>query len=313
MTMRANSLGLALSILLVAGPSNGQGRPAADPIIQAGTTVQVSEHVWGIPDQYVPLVPNVGIVVGSTATLVVDTELGPRNGEIVLQEVNRLSANDTLDVVSTHYHPEHSLGVVGLGAEAILVIPRIQQEEMADGQGIKTAFARRSDVTADLLRDVEYPKADILFEDELTLDLGGLTARVFHLGTLHTRGDALIFIEEDRVLFAGDVIMQGLFPSLDGNDGSIRRWQEVLDTLEALNPSAIIGAHGSFGDIAMIDSWRQLFRTFLSEVRALKEQGMSEADAATKLTSEFSVTYPQWPSDARRMNAAVRVAWRELP
>ena len=253
MTMRANSLGLALSILLVAGPSNGQGRPAADPIIQAGTTVQVSEHVWGIPDQYVPLVPNVGIVVGSTATLVVDTGLGPRNGEIVLQEVDRLSANDTLYVVSTHYHPEHSLGVAGLGAEALLVIPRIQQEEMANGAGIKNAFARRSDVTADLLRDVEYPKADILFEDELTLDLGGLTARVFHLGTLHTRGDALIFIEEDRVLFAGDVIMQGLFPSLDGNDGSIRRWQEVLDTLEALNPSAIIGAHGSFGDIAMIE------------------------------------------------------------
>ena len=68
MTMRAHSLGLALSTLLVAGPSNGQGRPAADPIIQAGTTVQVSEHVWGIPDQYLPLVPSVGIVVGSTAT-----------------------------------------------------------------------------------------------------------------------------------------------------------------------------------------------------------------------------------------------------
>ena len=313
MTMRANSLGLAISILLVAGPSSGQGRPAADPIIQAGTTAQVSEHVWGIPDQYVPLVPNIGIVVGSTATLVVDTGLGPRNGEIVLQEVDRLSTNDTLYVVSTHYHPEHSLGVAGLGEEALLVIPRIQQEEMANGEGIKNAFARRSDVTADLLRDVEYPKADILFEDELTLDLGGLTARVFHLGTLHTRGDALIFIEEDRVLFAGDLIMQGLFPSLDSNEGSIRRWQEVLDTLEALNPSAIIGAHGSFGDIAMIESWRQLFGTLLSEVRALKEQGMSEADAAAKLTSEFSVTYPQWPSDARRMNAAVRVAWRELP
>jgi len=140
MTVRADSLGLALSILLVAGLSTGQGRPAADPILQAGTTVQVSEHVWGIPNLYVPLVPNVGIVVGSKATLVVDTGLGPRNGEIVLQEVDRLSANDTLYVVSTHYHPEHSLGggVAGLGEEALLVIPRIQQEERANGEGIKS-------------------------------------------------------------------------------------------------------------------------------------------------------------------------------
>ncbi len=148
---------------------------------------------------------------------------------------------------------------------------------------------------------------------EVGLDLSGLTARVFHLGTLHTRGDAFVYVEEDGVLFAGDVIMEGLFPSLDGDGDSIQRWQAALDTLEALNPIVIIGAHGTFGDVTMIESGRRLFRTLLSEVRTLKAQGMSETDAAAALTRDFSTKYPQWPSDARRMNAAVRVAWRELP
>ncbi|HJO10962.1 MAG: MBL fold metallo-hydrolase [Gammaproteobacteria bacterium] len=270
----ARSYCLFLTLLLFIGSAFGQRGQSTDPIIQAGTTVQVSPRVYGIPDNYVPLVPNVGIVVGNEATLVVDT---------------------------------------GLGENALLVIPRVQQEEMAEGEGIKNLFASRSEVTADLLRDVDYPRADILFEDEVVLDLGGLTARVFHLGTLHTQGDAFVYIEEENVLFAGDVIMQGLFPSLDANRGSIRLWQEVLNTLEALNPEVIIGAHGAFGGIEMIESWRQLFRTLMAEVRILKEQGIPEADAAAILTADFSTKYPQWPSDARRMNAAVRVAWRELP
>ena len=115
---------------------------------------------------------------------------------------------------------------------------------MENGDAIKNAFARRSDVTADLLRDVDYPKADILFDGEIALDLGDLTAWVFYLGSLHTRGDTMICIGEEGVLFTGDVVMQGLFPSLDTNNGSIKRWMEVLDVLQALSPTVIVGAHG---------------------------------------------------------------------
>src|SRR6266511_20406 len=73
-------------------PSSGQGAPPA-PLIRENATVKLAEHVWAIPDFNVGLVPNVGIVVGSKATLVVDTGLGPRNGEAIVREMKKVSAN----------------------------------------------------------------------------------------------------------------------------------------------------------------------------------------------------------------------------
>src|SRR5262245_45232244 len=66
----------------------------AVPLVRENATVKVTEHVYVIPDGNVGGVPNVGIVVGSKAVLVVDTGLGPKNGETVLREVKKLSNAD---------------------------------------------------------------------------------------------------------------------------------------------------------------------------------------------------------------------------
>ena len=63
-----------------------------------------------IPDMSVGGVPNVGIVVGNRATLVIDTGLGQRNGETVMREVQKVSKNSELYLATTHFHPEHDLG-----------------------------------------------------------------------------------------------------------------------------------------------------------------------------------------------------------
>ena len=67
--------------------------PPADPLIAENAIAKVSEHVYVISDRNVGLVPNVGIIVGTKATLVVDTGLGPRNGETVLRATNGVSRN----------------------------------------------------------------------------------------------------------------------------------------------------------------------------------------------------------------------------
>src|SRR5712691_5471554 len=84
--------------------------PPADPLIKESAIEKVSDHVYVISDLNVSLVPNVGIIVGNKATLVVDTGLGPRNGQTVLRVTSNVSKNADLYVVSTHFHPEHALG-----------------------------------------------------------------------------------------------------------------------------------------------------------------------------------------------------------
>src|SRR5690349_20915370 len=145
-----------------------------DPLIKEGATVKVSDHVYVIPDGNVPLVPNVGIVVGSRATLVVDTGLGPRNGQTVLRETNKVSRNATVYVVATHFHPEHALGESAFPATAQIVRATAQQEDIDEfGLTLAKQFATRSPLTAELLKDAAFRKADVTFDTDHALDLGG--------------------------------------------------------------------------------------------------------------------------------------------
>ena len=82
------------------------------PLQKAGATVKISEHVYVIPDFKVGMVPNVGIVVGSRATLVIDPGMGLKNGQVVLHEVQQVSRGPDLYIVNTHFHPEHTTGEV---------------------------------------------------------------------------------------------------------------------------------------------------------------------------------------------------------
>ena len=78
---------LAGSMAAVQAPA----QPAAPLLVKEGTTVRISEHVFVIPDERAPMVPNVGIIVGNRATLVVDPGMGIRGGQIVLSEVAKVS------------------------------------------------------------------------------------------------------------------------------------------------------------------------------------------------------------------------------
>src|SRR6266853_5211070 len=94
------------------------------PLLEENST-RVSEHVYAIVG-----FPNVAIVIGSRATLVVDTGLGPRNGATVMRVVKKLSANPKLFLTTTHFHVEHTAGEAAFPAETILIRPAAQQEEV---------------------------------------------------------------------------------------------------------------------------------------------------------------------------------------
>src|SRR5215468_9370970 len=84
--------------------------------------VKVSEHVWAIMGW-----PNIGIVMGPNATLVVDTGLGPRNGATIAKVAKKLAPGNKLYLTTTHFHPEHAAGEPGFPAGTVLVRDKVQQ------------------------------------------------------------------------------------------------------------------------------------------------------------------------------------------
>ena len=140
--------------------------------MREGVTKQLGPHTYVIPDGNVGLVPNVGIVVGSTATLVIDPGLGRKNGETVLREVAKISRNTDLYIASTHFHAEHTTGYVAFPPSARYVNSTIQEEEFAEGgMAMVKMFSGRSPAVADLLADAVRRPAAVTFGRERVLSI----------------------------------------------------------------------------------------------------------------------------------------------
>jgi glyoxylase-like metal-dependent hydrolase (beta-lactamase superfamily II) len=288
-----------LSVISLVNAASAQQPPAGQapppPLIRENATVKLTDHVWVIPDFNVGLVPNVGIIVGSKATLVVDTGMGVRNGETIVREMKKVSKNADVFLVTTHYHPEHSLGAAAFKG-AKLVMTKMQQQDMAElGKPIQDTFASRTPLNAELLNGLTYPTPDVTFDRDYRLDLGGVRARLLWRGpaAMHTRGDTMIYIEEDRVLFTGDVVMSQRFLAAQ-NTSSLSTWLQTLDELTALKPAHVVPSHGKLGTADLIARDRTFLQAVVDKVGELKKAGKSIDEAAAAVVADIAPTYPEW-------------------
>lgn len=283
----------------------GHNQSQPPPLVQEHKTQKVSEHVYVIPDGRVNLVPNIGIIVGSRATLVVDAGMGPRNGQAVLRELAKVSKNADLYFTTTHFHPEHVTGVQAFPASTRIIRSEVQEEELNQKQPeFITNFSKRTPEIKALLQDVKPRPPDILFDREVKIDLGGVTARLFLVGPGHTRGDTAIYVEEDKVLFTGDVIVNRFFPIFPDRDASGKNWLAVLNQFEALQPRMIVPGHGEVGDAGLIVKEQGYLKALQTRVAELKAQAKSAKEAAQLLTPEFQKKYPDWDNPGWIADAA---------
>jgi hypothetical protein len=178
------SVRIIISVLAVLGtalPLMAQTPPS--PIVRVEGLRQMSAHVHIIPDNSVPLVPTVGYIIGDRAALVIDTGLGPRNGAAVYQVAKKLAGAKALYLVTTHVHPEHDLGAQAFPETTSLIRSVDQVKEIAEsGLQLAKVFASRSPINAELLKDADFRKADITFERDYDLDLGGVHAKLTAMG-----------------------------------------------------------------------------------------------------------------------------------
>jgi glyoxylase-like metal-dependent hydrolase (beta-lactamase superfamily II) len=296
----ASALIAATLLLSTAAPALSQGN---DPILPERAT-RVSEHVYAVVGW-----PNVVIVVGERGTLVMDTGMGPRNGATVSRVVKTVAKGPLLYLATTHYHPEHASGEPGFPPGTILVRNAVQQEEMrADGQAFMDRFSARNAQWKELMAGVTLRSPDILFDRELTLDLGGgVTVRLMSFGPGHTRGDLLGFVQPDAALLSADIVETKLVPGMPNERSSFKGWLQTLDAVEQLGPRFVLPDHGVLGDASMI----QERRAFMQEVRdttlPLKAQRVPVEDAAKRVTDLLRPKYSDWPNVENIANLVRRI------
>jgi glyoxylase-like metal-dependent hydrolase (beta-lactamase superfamily II) len=268
------------------------------PLIPVGLTQEVAERVHVMPDQRVEFVPNAGIVVGDRSMLVIDTAMGPRNGERILGEARRLGGERKLLMTTTHFHPEHAFGAQSF-ASATYVCNAGQAREMAakGGEYIEM-FSGFGPGLAELLADVELVAPDVVYEGpRVELDLGGVVAQLIAIGPAHTQGDQVVFLPESRVLFAGDLVEDRFLPIFPDEDADGLRWLEALDRLDALSPAVVVGGHGAVGDAGLIAALRDYLVAVRDRVAALSSEGVPLDAIEERLEPELTERQAGWDNE----------------
>lgn len=280
-----------------------QAHPATDaapvPPVVTGQPEEIADGVFVIPDGRVPLVPNIGVVVGEHSALVVDTGMGPRSGAVVREIADGLAGGRRLLLTLTHFHPEHGYGAQEFG-DATIVYNRQQRDEFRQkAAGYLDTFRGLGAEVAHELEGVEFVDPQIVYDDQLEIDLGGKVVRLQTCGAAHSRGDQVVFLPAERILFAGDLVENRFFPifpffppydtDVDGD-----RWIETLKVLEALDPAIVVPGHGELDGAALIATNREYLEHLRSETERLAADGNDTEAITQTLIPQLMSRHDDW-------------------
>jgi glyoxylase-like metal-dependent hydrolase (beta-lactamase superfamily II) len=271
---------------------------APAPVVH-GSPVEIADGVFVIEDGRVPLVPNIGVIVGKRAALVVDTGLGPRNGAIVHNIARSIAGDRPLFLTITHFHPEHGFGAQAFG-DATIVYNRKQHQEFREkANAYLQTFRGLGDAVAQQLEGVGFVDPHLVYDGGADLDLGGKAVQLRTWGRAHSRGDQVVFLPSERILFTGDLIenrFYPIFPFFPPYDVDVdgRHWITVVEELTRLDPRIVVPGHGKVGDAELLATTHAYLTLLSSETKRLAAAGSSTEAIIAALEEQFRTRYPDW-------------------
>jgi glyoxylase-like metal-dependent hydrolase (beta-lactamase superfamily II) len=211
----------------------------------SGRWLEVAAGVYA--RRYVELDQTLGLVVGDTHCLVIDTGTDEVHGASMAAAV-RFVTPLPWSVVITHAHFDHFFGTAAFLPAAVIAHSRCRATILADGELQRRAWSARyrSDgkaEQADRLASAKLVAPSEEFTSSVLLDLGGRTVKLVHPGPAHTDHDVFVHVPDVDVVFAGDLIEQGAPPSI-GPDAHVSDWPAALDRILDLRPAVVIPGHG---------------------------------------------------------------------
>lgn len=218
-------------------------------------------------------VSNSGIVRGGERPVVVDTAATVERAERLRTEVDRIAGTRLTTVVDTHMHGDHTFGNCVFAPEATFVAHENARRDMARvGLGLTQLWPEVK------WGDVRVTLPQITFDDRLTLHTGDTCVELLHLGPAHTTGDIVAWLPERKVLFGGDIIMNGATPfclmgSVEGTLRAIRR-------LKALGPVTVVPGHGPVCGPEVLDDCARYLLWVQRVAEDALSQGVSPLEAA---------------------------------
>jgi glyoxylase-like metal-dependent hydrolase (beta-lactamase superfamily II) len=206
------------------------------------TFSKLSEHAYAYTAEGDP---NSGIVIGDDAVMVIDTQATPAMAQDVIRRIREVTDKPIKYVVLSHYHAVRVLGAAAYQPEHIiasqdtrdLIVERGEQDKASEIGRFPRLFRNVESVPPGMT----WPT--MTFTGRMTLWLGKLEVQLIQLGRGHTKGDTVVWLPQDKVLFSGDLVEFDATPY--AGDAYFQDWPKTLDNIAALKPQALVPGRGA--------------------------------------------------------------------
>jgi glyoxylase-like metal-dependent hydrolase (beta-lactamase superfamily II) len=187
--------------------------------------------------------PNTGVVIGDDAVMVIDTQATPVMAEDVIRHIRQVTDKPIRYVVLSHYHAVRVLGASAyrpdhvIASQATLDMIRERGREDMDSEIGRFPRLFRA---VETIPGLTWPT--MVFDRSMTLWLGKLEVQIIQIGAGHTRGDSIVWLPQQKVLFSGDLVEYNA--GIYCGDAQLAEWPATLDRLAALQPAALVPGRG---------------------------------------------------------------------
>ena len=250
------------------------------------TFSKLSEHAYAYTAEGDP---NTGIVIGDDAVMVIDTQATPAMAQDVIRRIREVTDKPIKYVVLSHYHAVRVLGASAYRPEHIiasqdtrdLIVERGEQDKASEIGRFPRLFRNVESVPPGLT----WPT--LTFSGRMTLWLGKLEVQLIQLGRGHTKGDTVVWLPQDKVLFSGDLVEFDATPY--AGDAYFQDWPKTLDNIAALKPQALVPGRGAaLQGAADVARGLEGTRAFVADLYASVKAG---AAAGKELRAVYRDTY----------------------
>ena len=300
----------ALWMIFLSLMSSGAISGAEYPSVPVDLTpIRLSEHAYyvqggsGVATDNFGFISNAAFVVTSEGLVVFDTLGTPALGAQLLEAIRSVSEAPIRTIYISHYHADHMYGTQAFAESGAEIVASDGAKRYLEGEVAEQRLAeRRLSLSPWVDANTRIVQPDRFVQGEERITLGGVNIRVVDVGSAHSEGDLILYVENDGVLFSGDIIFEDRIPFL--GTSSSAEWLALLGQMEQTDVRAIVPGHGKAS--ANPQEIVSLTKDYLSFVRDAMQKAVDDwlpFDEAYEATDwgDF-IDYPAF-AEANRRNA----------
>jgi glyoxylase-like metal-dependent hydrolase (beta-lactamase superfamily II) len=240
--------------------------------------------------------PNTGIVIGDESVMVIDTQATPVMAQDVIRHIREVTDKPIKYVTLSHYHAVRVLGASAYNPQQIiasqdtwdLIVQRGEQDKVSEiGR-----FPRLFQAVESVPPGMTWPT--LTFTGKMTLWMGTLEVQLLQLGRGHTKGDTVVWLPTERVLFSGDLVEFNATPY--AGDAYFQEWPNTLDNIAALHPQKLVPGRGAaLTSAEEVAAGLEGTKAFVSELFASVRVGSSQGKSLRQVYEEtFKLLQPKY-------------------